>query len=120
MRQRIVLHQKLKDVKTGRVKDYDSWKAQGNKANPLAEPDTTTSLPTVYESEELKAALEVLDEGGESVLTPIQRQAFQMVVREGLPFDYVASELGVSIRTVRTHVSRAGKKLYKLCRTKLE
>lgn len=70
-------------------------------------------------SEELIAILEVLDEGGEQVLTKKQRRAFQLVVREGYTERDAALKMRCSQATLQEHIKLAVKKLRSLCQAKL-
>lgn len=68
---------------------------------------------------ELEAILEILDEGGEQILSPREKSAFQLVVREGISYREAARKMGCSFHSVEQYVKRAALKLRKLCQTKL-
>jgi DNA-directed RNA polymerase specialized sigma24 family protein len=68
---------------------------------------------------ELEAILEIIDQGGEKVLSQREKKAFQLVVREGLSYRKAAAKMGCSFHSVEQYVKRAAVKLRKLCQTKL-
>lgn len=67
---------------------------------------------------QLEAILSVIDEGGEQVLTPKQRKAFQLIVREGRSYRETAKAMKVNINAVQDLVKAGAKKLRILCLTK--
>jgi RNA polymerase sigma factor (sigma-70 family) len=71
------------------------------------------------QSDELKAVIEVLNEGGLDKLTVRQRRAFRLVAIQGLTYREAASRMGISAETVYEHVKAAGAKLKKLCEDKI-
>ena len=66
----------------------------------------------------LQAILDVLDEGGEKVLTKQQKRAFQLVVREGLTYRAAAKEMKIKESSVYEFVQAGAKKLRILALTK--
>jgi DNA-directed RNA polymerase specialized sigma24 family protein len=84
-----------------------------------ANPDKLASKEEDEKSEELIAALEVIDRGGEKILTKRQKKAFQLVVREGKSYDEAAKRMKCAKNNVVEAVSQAGVKIRKLCCTTL-
>ena len=84
-----------------------------------ANPDRLPAKVEPEKSEELKAAIEVLNEGGLQVLTNRQRMVFTMVVMQGLSLRAAARIMGISHQVAGEHLVAAGKKLRGLCRPKL-
>jgi DNA-directed RNA polymerase specialized sigma24 family protein len=76
----------------------------------VPEPENVDSL--------LQAILDVLDEGGEQVLTTKQRWAFQLIVREGLSYRETARKMRISVTAVVNLVKAGAKKLRILALTK--
>lgn len=84
----------------------------------VCDPDTLEA-PEVKQAEPLlQAILDVLDEGGEQVLTKKQQKAFQLLVREGLSYRATARQMRVSVRAVQDLVAAGAKKLRILALTK--
>lgn len=75
------------------------------------DPDLMTAPEVKSQDPLLQVILQVLDEGGEKVLTRKQRKAFQLVVREGISYRVAAAQLKVSIRAVQDLVTAGAKKL---------
>lgn len=84
-----------------------------------ANPDILEFKEKSYTGMELEAILEILDEGGEQILSDKQKIAFQLVVREGLSYGEAASKMRLKKQTVHEYVKSASKKLYRLTLTKL-
>lgn len=84
-------------------------------ANPSQFPEAVEQ----DQSDELKAALAVLNEGGLEKLTVRQRRAFRLVVIQGLSLRKAARQMNISAVTVWEHVREAGKRLKKLCEDKV-
>ena len=82
------------------------------------EPDTLPAPEPQPKEPLLEAILEVLDDGGEKVLTPKQKKAFQLIVREGVSYRKAAKILRVSIGAVQCLVAAGAKKLRILALTK--
>jgi predicted DNA-binding protein (UPF0251 family) len=102
-----------------RTKDFwSSLSSSGKKESYQNNPDLIAEVCCVM-PEELIAILEVLDEGGERILTPKQRRAFQLVIRENYTERAAAIKMKCDESTVREHVTAAAKKLRSLCQTKL-
>jgi DNA-directed RNA polymerase specialized sigma24 family protein len=76
-------------------------------------------------SDELQAVLDVLDEGGEQVLSPREKDAFQLVAREGRTYGEAATIMSttygkrISRAALQMYVKRASVKIRKLCASKL-
>ncbi len=118
MRQRIVKHQKLRNSKGG-YKNYTDWREASGKEEPMeAEPDNLPGIDP-YEGEELKAIVAVLNEGGLDILTPKQREIFQLVVVEGKSLGEAAQILQLSKPAIQQRLNLAAKKLRIICYTKL-
>lgn len=83
--------------------------------NPEQFPEATEP----EQSDELKAAIEVLNEGGLDRLTVRQRRAFRLVVIQGLSLRDAAKRMNINPMTVWEHVEAAGKRLKKLCEDKI-
>jgi len=97
----------------------------GNRtAYELHGEDELVQLPVV-DSDELAAALAVLTEGGELILSLREKQAFQLVVREGVSYGAASKIMSKGSRrpfsksAVQMSVKRAGAKLQKLCAARL-
>jgi len=97
----------------------------GNRtAYELHGEEELVQLP-VIDSDELAAAIAVLTEGGELILSLREKQAFQLVVREGISYSAAAKVMSkggrrvISKSAVQIYVKRAGAKLQKLCAAKL-
>lgn len=84
-------------------------------ANPSQFPESEEQ----DQSDELKAVIEVLNEGGLDKLTLRQRRAFRLVAIQGLTYREAASRMGISAETVYEHVKAAGARLRKLCEDKV-
>jgi len=82
------------------------------------DPDTLPYIASETNDSLLQAILDVLDEGGEQVLTPKQRKAFQLIVREGLSYRETAKKMRVSVNAVVDLVKAGAKKLRILSLTK--
>jgi hypothetical protein len=89
--------------------------AQGN-PDILDEKDEM--FPSSLPSELLEATLEVLDDGGEKVLTPPQRKAFQLVVREGWSLRVAAKMMGIRTNGLIKHLKAGSKKIRALVASK--
>jgi|GEM_PF-5961551 len=101
---------------------YQNWRngqyKDGDEPNSInldvdlcrAEPDL---LPFIEEakSDELEAALLVLNTGGLAGLTALQQKVFQLSVVEGMSNREAAKHLGIDESGVRQHVKLIGKKL---------
>lgn len=83
-----------------------------------ANPDQLAAAEPEIQLEELIAILSVLDDGGEKILTPKQRRAFQLVVREGLSTRDAAKKMRCSYQNVQQFVESAAVKLRKLTLSK--
>lgn len=70
-------------------------------------------------SDELKAIVDVLNEGGLDKLTVRQRRAFRFVAIQGLTYREAGKRMSISAETVYEHVKAAGRKLKKLCEDKI-
>lgn len=132
MRKRIVKQQEIQeiDVKAYRGSSerspYQDFLSRKNinlegfhpQAAALGDPDL---LPENIEpvSDELEAILAVLNEGGLQVLSKQEREAFQLVVVEGLSEREAAKKMSCSRGTLQVYITRGSKKLRKLCRPKL-
>ena len=77
---------------------------------PAPEPGSNDPL--------LEAILDVIDEGGEQVLTKKQQRAFQLIVREGVSYRATARKLRISIHAVQDLITAGAKKLRILALTK--
>jgi DNA-directed RNA polymerase specialized sigma24 family protein len=82
------------------------------------DPDILPFVESRPSSDLLDAILEVLDDGGEQVLTPRQREAFQLIVREGVSYRETARKMHVSIHAIQDLVQAGAKKLRVLSLTK--
>jgi DNA-directed RNA polymerase specialized sigma24 family protein len=82
------------------------------------EPDTLAAPEEQTKEPLLEAILEVLDDGGEKVLTPKQQKAFQLIVREGVSYRATARKLRISVNAVADLVKAGAKKLRILALTK--
>ena len=82
------------------------------------DPDTLTAPEEQLKDTLLEAILEVLDDGGEKVLTPKQRRAFQLIVREGVSYRETARKMRVNVNAVQDLVKAGAKKLRILALTK--
>lgn len=106
------------------IKTHPFKNPQGAMASEpvLANPDMLPEWPLKEQSEALDAILEVIDEGGEQVLSPREKKAFQLIVREGLSEREAAKRFRprISRRAVVTYVRRASVKLRKLCQPKID
>lgn len=91
--------------------DWEEFRAAN--MDTVAAPEAPSLSPELY------AILEVIDEGGEQILSKREKTAFTMVVREGLSFRHAARKMGCSFHSVEQYVKRAAVKLRKLCQTKL-
>lgn len=100
-------------------KDYwDSVRKRDGIEGVLANPDLLAA-PEIIQSEELRAILEVIDDGGEKVLTKKQQKAFQLVVREGKSLRTAAKKMHCSHEMVNQFLKAGVVKLRKLTLTKL-
>lgn len=115
-------------MKAQRYSSYWNWVKKNNKCSEdgiyqesaLSNPDSIEA-PSKFHCacDELDAILEVLEEGGEQVLSGKEKQAFQYVVREGYSLRDAAKLMNVSWHSVYTYVKRGARKLRVLCQTKL-
>jgi predicted DNA-binding protein (UPF0251 family) len=62
-------------------------------------------------SMELSAALDAINDGAEETMTPQERRAFQLVVREGMTHERAARKMKIDKSVVTRHVGRAIKKV---------
>lgn len=83
--------------------------------NPSQFPEPTEP----DQSDELKAALDVLNNGGLEQLTTRQRRAFRLVVIQGLSLREAGRIMAIHPSTVEEHVQAAGKVLKRLCEDKV-
>lgn len=100
--------------RTGQYKDGDEANSpQLDLELCKAEPDL---LPFIEPktSDELEAALLVLNLGGLTKLTALQQKVFQLSVVEGFSNRDVAEKLSIDESVVREHVKAIGRKLRKL------
>lgn len=92
----------------------------GNAVEPAgAAPDRFIGPDTGAPSDELRAVIEVLDEGGLDRLTVRQRRAFKLVLIAGMTYAEAARRMGIRPQTVREHVLAAGKKVREMCKDKV-
>jgi RNA polymerase sigma factor (sigma-70 family) len=113
----------MKTIKSKNASEaYQNWRSQffsdGSEDHDFslglelakAEPDL---LPYIEPdlSDELEAALLVLNSGGLTKLTAIQQKVFQLSVVEGMSNREVAKSLHINESGVRQHVELIGKKL---------
>lgn len=82
------------------------------------DPDSIATVESQYIDSLLQAILDVLDEGGEQVLTPKQRRAFQLIVREGVSYRQTARMMRINVNAVQDLVKAGAKKLRILALTK--
>lgn len=101
-------------VTNSRENFYDGTIKEPIEANPEIETETP-----IIKDPLLDAILEVLDEGGEQVLSKREKEVFQLLVREGLSQEKTAKKLGISRRACREHVKRIASKMRRLCSPKL-
>lgn len=100
------------------VNQHASKTGDGDMLEPVeANPDSIAAY--VNDNDKLQAAITVLQEGGESVLSPREKEVFQFVVREGKSMRDVAKQLSVSPMTVSRALKTLGSKLKRLCAAKL-
>jgi DNA-directed RNA polymerase specialized sigma24 family protein len=118
MRSRIVKQQNL-SIKKSRL-DYWNYvnRREDKQESILANPDLLPMIDEEERSEELLAILSVLDDGGEQILTPRERRAFQLVVREGLSERIAAKKMNCKQATIQEFVCKAAVKLRKLTLSK--
>lgn len=69
--------------------------------------------------DELKAIIQVLNEGGLDTLTIRQKRAFKLVMLQGMSYRQAATRMGIGWTSVEDHVKAAAKKLRKLCEDKI-
>lgn len=62
-------------------------------------------------SDKLAAILDAINEGAEETMTPQQKRAFQLVVREGMTHDRAARKMRISRQAVDQHVKLATEKV---------
>lgn len=91
----------------GESSPYWNWMADRG----IGDPDSVGTEDVKHVEPLLQSILDVLDEGGEQVLTKRQRTAFQLVVREGLSYRAAAREMRVRVSTVHEFVQAGAKKL---------
>jgi DNA-directed RNA polymerase specialized sigma24 family protein len=98
----------------GESSPYWNWVTdhEAGDSDYIATPDVKAVDPL------LQSILDVLDEGGEQVLTPRQRKAFQLVVREGLSYRQAAKAMRVGVNAVYELVQAGARKLRILALTK--
>ena len=82
------------------------------------DPDTMAAPEHKDPERLLQAILDVIDEGGELVLTPRQHKAFQMIVREGVSYGQTAKTMRITKHAVEDLVKAGAKKLRILALTK--
>ena len=68
---------------------------------------------------ELAAILDAINEGAEETMTPQERRAFQLVVREGMTHERAARKMRIDKSVVTRHVGRAIKKVRVLAMIRL-
>lgn len=83
--------------------------------NPAQFPEATEE----DRSDELKAIVEVLNDGGLEKLSVRQRRAFRLVAIQGLTYAAAGKQMNISAMTVYEHVRAAGVRLKKLCEDKI-
>lgn len=98
----------------GESSPYNSWLD----ARGLSDLDKREFKEPKQNDPLLQAILDVLDDGGEKVLTPKQRKAFQLVVREGRSERIAARLMGISRSSLTDLVKAGAKKLRILALTK--
>lgn len=98
----------------GSTSPYWNWieEHEGYDSDSMAAPQPKRIEPL------LQAILDVLDEGGEKILTRQQKKAFQLVVREGFTYRAAAKEMRIKESSVYEFVQAAAKKLRVLALTK--
>jgi len=106
----------LKCKPCGGSSPYWDWIGENEAydSDSIAAPIPAVSSPL------LQAILDVLDEGGEKVLTIPQKKAFQLIVREGLTYRAAAKELGIKESSLHQSMVLAIKKLRVLVSAKVD
>jgi DNA-directed RNA polymerase specialized sigma24 family protein len=83
----------------------------------LANPDMLPAPPERVPSDEFLAVLALIDRGGLKALTLAERQAFDLVINDGLSYAEAAKVLQVNNRTVYDAIQRAAVKIRKITPT---
>jgi hypothetical protein len=106
----------LKCKPCGGSSPYWDWVGE----NEAYDSDSIAAPVPAVSSPLLQAILDVLDEGGEKVLTVAQKKAFQLIVREGLTYRAAAKELGIKESSLHQSMALATKKLRVLVSAKVD
>jgi DNA-directed RNA polymerase specialized sigma24 family protein len=104
---KLVQWQRLDEKKCqpcGEQSPYWSWMAGGR------EPEVEAPTEPPHDPQ-LDSVMDALNNGAEDLMSTKERQAFQLVIREGLTYSQAAKTMRVKSPTVHKLVERAAKKL---------
>lgn len=108
-KEKLVQWQHLDEIQRkpcGERSPYWSWMAVGN----AEEVDSIESNDKVLDPQ-LESVMDALNNGAEDLMSPRERKAFQLVVREGKTFSQAAKSMRLKSPSVHKLVERAAKKL---------